>query len=96
MKVNFKENFIDCNGKVQENTLDEQLRAVFFSLDSVKDFAVSEKDKYLSYQIGKRLLEGDGTIELTIEEAAFFKNTCSICLRAYAYGRVVDLLEGNN
>jgi hypothetical protein len=96
MKVNFKEHLIDCNGIEKENTLDEQLRLMFFSLDSTKDLVVSEKEKYLSYQIGRRLLEGDGSIELTIEEAAFFKSKCAFFLGAYGYGRVVDLLENNN
>jgi hypothetical protein len=92
MKVNFKRELKGPDGK-PAGMMDEQLRLVLFQMDSSERLPLSADDKYMSYQIGKRMLENGGEIEMSVEEAAFLKRVCAAGFRAGAYGQVVDLIE---
>jgi hypothetical protein len=93
MKVNFKKDLIGPDGSVLAGALDNELRRLLFSLDSSEKLPLSADEKYKCHSIGKRLLEGDGEIELTVEEAVFLKKICAVGFVAGAYGQVVDLIE---
>jgi hypothetical protein len=92
MKVNFKKQLTGHDGKTT-GMIDEHLRFVLFSADSSDRLMLSAEEKYLAYEIGKRLLKGNGHIELTVEEAAFIKKICAVGLRAGSYGQLIDLIE---
>jgi hypothetical protein len=94
MKIDLKRNLKGANGQ-DSGMMADLLKVVFFSIDSTPQLPLSAEDKYMAYQMAKRLADCSGEIDITIEEAAFFKKVCAVGLVAGAYGQVVDLLEGN-
>lgn len=93
MKVDFKKRLNGPDGK-PAGWMDEQLRIVLFQIDSNDRLHLDGDKKYSAYLLGKRLLAGDGVVEMSIEEAAFLKEVCAAGFRAGAYGQIIDLIEG--
>lgn len=94
MRVNFNVCVKGFDGKESGNNLGTVLgRNIFFFADS-PGFQLPYEDKYKAYQLGKRISESDGEIEITTEEATLIKRIASVVLTIGGYGQVVDLIEG--
>lgn len=94
MRVNFNVSVKGFDGKESGNNLGTVLgRNIFFFADS-PGFQLPYEDKYKAYQLGKRISESDGEIEITTEEATLIKRIASVVLTIGGYGQVVDLIEG--
>lgn len=103
MKVNFKQEFVDCFGKTitekkngQETPLQiwESLARTMFNLSLLGGAPVSQDEKYTAYSLSKRIAGNPSEVELTTEETSFLKRVCTEQLSAGAYGIVADIVEG--
>lgn len=94
MKVNFNVKVKGYDGKDSNEILSGVLARNIFFLSDSPNYQLPYEDKYKAYQLGKRLADTDGEIEITTEEATMLKRIASVVLTIGGYGQVVDLIEG--
>lgn len=103
MKVNFKQNFVDCFGNPitekksgQEVPLEiwERLARSLFNLSVLGGAPVPPDEKYTAYSLSRRIAQNPSKVELSTEEASFLKRVSSELLSAGAYGLICDIIEG--
>jgi dihydroxyacetone kinase DhaKLM complex PTS-EIIA-like component DhaM len=96
MKVNFNRGLSGTKGERLGRTAYEVVRDILFSANSNERMVLNVDEKYSSYKLHSRLLESEGEIELSVEEATLIKKICSDALVSGAYGQLCDLIEGRN
>lgn len=93
MKVNFNRQFKDFRGEYLkgENIAHSVAEALFFY---GKDKPVNRDEKFKAYCLSQKIVQQDGMVEITTEEASLIKEVCGECLTAGGYGQIYELIEG--
>lgn len=93
MKVNFNRNFRSYDGRelAGQNIASAVAEALF---NYGKDKPVSREDKFKAYVLCQRIIQDNGTLDITTEEATLIKEVCGECLTAGGYGQIYELIEG--
>lgn len=93
MKVNLNRKFRSFKGN--ELAGDNIATAVAEALFNYgKEKPVSREDKFKAYALCQRIVQNDGVLEMTTEEATLIKDVCGEFLTAGGYGQVYELIEG--
>ncbi|WP_455670221.1 hypothetical protein [Phocaeicola faecalis] len=92
MKVNLNKKFKDFRGNELsgDNIALSIAEALFFY---GKDKPVNRDDKFKAYCLSQKIIQNDGIIEITTEEATLIKEICGEGLTAGGYGQVYELIE---
>lgn len=92
MKVNFNRKFRSYDGRelAGQNIASAVAEALF---NYGKDKPVSREDKFKAYVLCQRIIQDNGTLDITTEEATLIKEVCGECLTAGGYGQIHELIE---
>lgn len=93
MKVDFNRKFKNYDGVelAGQNIASAVAEALF---NYGKDKPVSREDKFKAYFLCQRIIQNDGNLDITTEEATLVKDVCGECMTAGGYGQVYELIEG--
>lgn len=93
MKVDFNRKFRSYDGRelAGQNIASAVAEALF---NYGKDKPVSHEDKFKAYVLCQRIIQNNGTLDITTEEATLIKEVCGECLTAGGYGQIYELIEG--
>lgn len=87
----FTEEYLDSNDKKQERDL-TVFNAIRNAVLTVMEEQKSGIDKYQSYALAKKLVEGEN--ELSAEDISKIKKHVGFCWNPLVVGQIWDLLEG--
>ena len=93
MKVDFNRKFKNYDGVelAGQNIASAVAEALF---NYGKDKPVSREDKFKAYVLCQRIIQNEGTLGITTEEATLVKDVCGECLTAGGYGQIYEIIEG--
>lgn len=94
MKVNLNKKFKNFKGEELDgdNIAYSVAEALFFY---GKDKPVNNDDKFKAYCLSRKIIESNGVLDMTTEEACMIKEVCGEALTAGGYGQVYDIIENN-
>lgn len=94
MKVNFNRQFKDFRGEnlKGENIAHSIAEALFYY---GKDNPVNRNEKFRAYCLSQKIIQQDGVVEISTEEASLIKEVCGEALTAGGYGQIHDIIENN-
>ncbi len=92
MKVNLNRKFKDFRGNELsgENIAYSVAEALFFY---GKEKPVNRDDKFKAYCLSQKIVQSNGIVEITTEEACLIKEVCGEGLTAGGYGQVCNIIE---
>jgi hypothetical protein len=93
MKVDFNKNFRNYNGlELTGQNIAYAVAEALFNYG--KEKPVLREDKFRAYVLCQRIIQNNGILDITTEEATLVKEVCGECLTAGGYGQVYELIEG--
>lgn len=96
MKVNFNRRFKDFRGKETKEEIAEKVAEALYSAGAIPELAIKREDKFRAYKLCRRIMDSNGAVEITSEDATLIKDVCSKFLTAGAYGQIHELIEGGD
>ena len=98
MKVDFSKPFMDATGNPalvngQTQIIGEHLCFTLFNLAQLKGSPATPEQKYMAYQLLKRIQACPMNVDISTEEGTFIKELAAEVLNAGGYGQVVDIIE---
>nr|DAN89220.1 MAG TPA: hypothetical protein [Caudoviricetes sp.] len=92
MKVNFNQTVKDFKGNSTDIVISDKLAELLFFAGN-SDFHMTREEKWRAYKISQKLIAGDGTIDMEVEDATMIKEVCAQCLAAGVFGQICDIIE---
>lgn len=99
--MDLNKNFKGLNGEEvafsqeapQVRTIAEQIRYMLFTAQSVPDRRLTKEDKWMAYQICRKISADPSDVQLTVDERALVENLAGDYFIAGLFGQVVELLQ---
>lgn len=96
MKVNLNKKFKDFRGQETKEEIADKVAEALYSAGAIPELAIRHEDKFRAYKLCQQIINNEGIIEITSEDATLIKDVCSKFLTAGAYGQIHELIEGGN
>lgn len=92
MKVNFNQKIKDFKGNPTDIIISDKLAELLFFIGN-SEFRITRDNKWRAYKISQKLIAGNGTIDMEVEDATMIKEVCAECLAAGVFGQICDIIE---